>query len=307
MHLVLRPGELITIMAGTLFAIPPGPTRAQRASASSGVIGRGSQPGGARRTSSTWMKTRPCSSARRTGGATGWPTPHCLHEVLPRACDPEPCAGPSPCNRPEVARPVRARCRVAVHERRDGPPDRWWTNPRTTWARRDHARRRGRRGCCVLAGQGWVVPWAHSKECARWDIPPSYSCPVTLDAVVFDLDDTLIFEEDVARASLCKAVELLGVESGRADEVILATARTSGSVLARLRRAGVRPADDLLEEAEVATGLPAGGAPAASGCRRDRVFASDRPPSRPLDQWAAGCTADQARRLRAERLFRPRW
>jgi putative hydrolase of the HAD superfamily len=49
---------------------------------------------------------------------------------------------------------------------------------------------------------------------------------VALDAVVFDLDDTLIFEEKVARASLRKVVELLGAESGRADEVILATART---------------------------------------------------------------------------------
>ncbi len=39
-----RPGEVITIVAGTFFAIPPGPTRAQRASANSGEIGRGSQP-----------------------------------------------------------------------------------------------------------------------------------------------------------------------------------------------------------------------------------------------------------------------
>ena len=42
---------------------------------------------------------------------------------------------------------------------------------------------------------------------------------MTLDAVVFDLADTLIFEEDVARASLRKVVELLGAESPRADQV----------------------------------------------------------------------------------------
>ena len=44
---------------------------------------------------------------------------------------------------------------------------------------------------------------------------------MTLDAVVFDLDDTLIFEEEVARASLREVVELLGAESGRADEADL--------------------------------------------------------------------------------------
>ncbi len=48
---------------------------------------------------------------------------------------------------------------------------------------------------------------------------------MTVDAVIFDLDDTLIFEEDVARASLRKVADLIGVESSRADELILTRAR----------------------------------------------------------------------------------
>ena len=70
--LSVRPGEVITIVAGTFFAITPGPTRAQRASASSGEIGRGSQPPSARRTSSTWMKNSTvfigASKGRRSNG-----------------------------------------------------------------------------------------------------------------------------------------------------------------------------------------------------------------------------------------------
>jgi putative hydrolase of the HAD superfamily len=46
-----------------------------------------------------------------------------------------------------------------------------------------------------------------------------------VDAVVFDLDDTLFFEQDVARASLRKVAQAIGVYAADADEVILTTAR----------------------------------------------------------------------------------
>ncbi len=51
-----RPSETSSIVAATFFAIPPAPTRAQRASAISFETARTSQSGWARRTSSTWMK-----------------------------------------------------------------------------------------------------------------------------------------------------------------------------------------------------------------------------------------------------------
>lgn len=48
---------------------------------------------------------------------------------------------------------------------------------------------------------------------------------MAVDAVLFDLDDTLIYEEDAARASLRKVAGLVGAEPDRGEAVILATAR----------------------------------------------------------------------------------
>ncbi len=47
---------------------------------------------------------------------------------------------------------------------------------------------------------------------------------MTLEAVVFDLDDTLVFDEDTARASLRTVALSLGATSDIADDVILARA-----------------------------------------------------------------------------------
>lgn len=53
-----------------------------------------------------------------------------------------------------------------------------------------------------------------------------YGRPVSVRAVIFDLDDTLIVEEAVARASLRAATALCpGVDPGRAEQVALACAR----------------------------------------------------------------------------------
>ncbi len=84
------PGEVITMVAGTFLAIPPGPTRAQRASANSGEIGRGSQPSCARRTSSTCMKNStvfigPSKGRRRNGGPRRTVSTSFAHGVRTRA------------------------------------------------------------------------------------------------------------------------------------------------------------------------------------------------------------------------------
>jgi phosphoserine phosphatase len=73
-----------------------------------------------------------------------------------------------------------------------------------------------------------VVPGLLPLPAAFWDghdgAAGSTLDPV-IEAVVFDLDDTLIFEEAVARASLRKVAETVGVEASGADETILARIR----------------------------------------------------------------------------------
>ena len=149
-----RPGDAITIVAGTIFAIPPGPTRAHSASANSVEIVRGSQPSCARRTSSTWTKNStvfigPSKGRSRAGGPR-----RTVSTSLSTTCGPAPRAVPCRYIRPAEARRFRVHCRASVHGRPGARPDPRWTNPRTTSARRGHARRRGRRESCAPAEQG---------------------------------------------------------------------------------------------------------------------------------------------------------
>ena len=159
-----RPGEVITMVAGTFFAIPPGPTRAQSASANSGrADGVPSRPARGVRPP-RGQRTRQCSSLhRRDAGATAARAAR-SPPASPMASDRERLAALCRYVRPAVATPVRVRCRVVVHGRRDAQQDRRWTSPRTTWARRNRARQRGRRWSFVLAERGCLASSAHSRE-----------------------------------------------------------------------------------------------------------------------------------------------
>ena len=119
-----RPAEVITIVAGTFFAIPPAPTRAQRASANSGEMGRGAQPSCARRTSSMWMKystvfIAPSKGRRRNGGPPRTVSTSFFHGVRFRAACRTLSVYPASGGQ---TRP--GRCPGAVHGQRGAPPGR---------------------------------------------------------------------------------------------------------------------------------------------------------------------------------------
>ncbi len=83
----------------------------------------------------------------------------------------------------------------------------------------------------MFTGPDRDITWGEPAVCPGWVIlrftsrSVVLSARMTVDAVVFDLDDTLIFEEDVARTSFRKVADLIGCKSSGADELMLARAR----------------------------------------------------------------------------------